>query len=740
MIRMQSRAKPHRAKERLMMRRTLLILTLLGGIPLAPARAQAPSTPVASVIDTLYGTPVPDPYRWLEDGASAEVQAWFRSQGAHARSSLDDLPGRAAILERIRAIGEAAPPDVSLPIEAGGRWFYTIRRAGEPVPRGYVRDAWTGEERLLVNPADVGGTGEAGANRLATYSPSPDGRLVLYGITSGGSESVVLRVRDVENGSDMDGPFVRNRWDGMARWNSDGRAFFYLQLRDLPADAPPTELFLDTRVMRHRMGADPTARTSVFSAAAVGEDPRLLAFVDVDPRSGLAIGQLNSGVEMHSTGFYVASAADVTDRTPSWRRLFEFTDSVGAIAIYGADLYALTRKGAPLGRIVRTPLADPDLASAAVVLPEGSHSIEGMSSALDGLYVRVFVDGVNGMTRVPWSGAVDPIELPLGTSVEQVHADPLRVGVLLTLVSTASASRPYRYDPSTDALEPLPLRELGPGDRLEGFVTENLFVPSHDGVRVPLTITRRADGARDGSMPLLLYGYGAYSVTDPPAYRPELRPWFESGGGLARCHVRGGGYYGEAWHQAGQKATKPNTWLDFIACAEHLVREGYTRPDRLAALGMSAGGITVGRAISERPDLFAAAIIGVGILDAVRFETTPNGPPNVPEFGSVATEEGFRALLAMSAVHHVRPGTPYPAVLLTTGLNDPRVASWQPAKMAAALQVATTSGRPVLLRVDEAAGHSPAGGTDEQFRQEMADWLAFIMAATGMPPYRASSP
>jgi prolyl oligopeptidase len=353
-----------------------------------------------------------------------------------------------------------------------------------------------------------------------------------------------------------------------------------------------------------------------------------------------------------------------------------------------------------------------------------------MSSTVDGLYVRAFAEGANRITRIPWGGDPMEITLPPGTSVEQIQADPLGSGILLTLVSDISASQPYRYDPSTDALAPLPFRQLGPDDRLEDFVTESILATSHDGVLVPLTITRPADARRDGSMPVLLYGYGAYAVTDPPQYLAETRPWAESGGALATCHARGGGYYGESWHQAGQKATKPNTWLDFIACAEHLVREGYTRPERLAALGISAGGITVGRAITERPDLFAAAIIGVGVLDAVRFETTPNGPPNIPEFGSVTTEEGFRALLAMSAVHHVRPGTAYPAVLLTTGLNDPRVAPWQAAKMAAALQASTTSGRPILLRVDEAGGHNMMGGTDAQFRQELADWLTFIMAAT----------
>ncbi|MBA2571558.1 MAG: S9 family peptidase, partial [Gemmatimonadetes bacterium] len=198
----------------------------------------------------------------------------------------------------------------------------------------------------------------------------------------------------------------------------------------------------------------------------------------------------------------------------------------------------------------------------------------------------------------------------------------------------------------------------------------------------------------------------------------------------AVCHVRGGGYYGASWHAAGRQATKPNSWRDFIACAEYLVREGYTRPERLAVTGGSAGGIVVGRAITERPDLFAAAIIAVGVLDAVRFETTPGGPANVREFGSVAAEAGFRALLAMSPVHHVRPGTPYPAVLLTAGLNDPRVPPWQPGKMAAALQTATTSGRPVLLRVDDAEGHG-AASTDDQFRRLVADFLVFALAATG---------
>ena len=719
------------------MQPTLLVLVFVSGFLPYAAQAQAPDTPVRPVTDTLFGTPVPDPYRWLEDDKSEEVSAWFESQGAHARAVLDALPGREAILDRIREISAAAPPDVSLPREAGGRWFYSIRRPEEPVARGYVRDAWTGEERLLVDPATVGGSGETGVNTLATFQPSPDGRLVLFGVTSGGLESVVLRVRDVASGRDLDDPIERNRWEGMAWWSSDGRAVFYVQLQDLSPDAAPTDFLRDVRVVRHVIGEDKASDVPVFSAAMVGEDDRLLAWLYLDEKSGLAFGVLNSGVELYVSRFFVAPLADVERGIPVWRPLLSDTDSVAAIAVHGPDLYALTRNGAPLGRVVRTRLESPDLATAETILAENAHSLESMEAALDGLYMRSFADGAYHVTRIPWGGTPAPVVLPPETSVAALRTSRLRSGALLTLDSYTSVNRAYRYDPSTDSLEELPLRQTGPYDRLGGYVVETVYAPSHDGVLVPLTIVRPEGSARDGSMPIRLWGYGAYGIIDPPIYWAEQHPWYEGGGADATCHTRGGGYYGESWHFAGQKATKPNTWLDFIACGEYLVREGYTRPERLAAFGGSAGGIALGRAITERPDLFAAAVIMVGMLDAVRFETTPNGPPNIPEFGSVASEDGFRSLLAMSAVHHVEPGTAYPAVLLTTGLNDPRVAPWQPGKMAAALQAATTSSRPVLLRVDAAEGHSPIGGTADQFRLFMADVIAFMMTETEMPAYRS---
>lgn len=722
-----------------------LVLAILSISSPAAAQSQPPETPARLVVDTLHGTPVPDPYRWLEDSDSEEVLAWFRAQGAYARAALDALPGRAALLDRMRAIGDAAPPDISLPREAGGRWFYTMRRAGEPVARGYVRDAWTGEERLLVDPTAVGG-GEEGAGTLATFRPSPDGRLVLYGVTSGGEERVVLRVLDVASGRDVGGPIERVApWDPFDPWSPDGRSFFYLQFRGLPAEASEADYYRGARILRHRMGDDVASDGPVFSAAILGEDDALLPFVEIDARNGITFGLLRTGVEQHSA-FFIASADELATGVPKWRPLFTLADSVVSVAARGPDLYALTWKGTP--RIVRTRLDAPDLETAQVVLAGGEGRMQWMSAALDGLYVDVFARGINRVTRIPWDGSPTPIELPVGTSVykppgafvSEIRANPPRSGVVLTLTAWTAVPRPYRYDPSTDTLEELPLRPAGPYDRFDGHIVETVHAPSHDGTRVPLTLIRPRRLVRDGSLPVLLIGYGAYGFPDDPFHVAEWRPWYEAGGADAICHVRGGGYYGVKWHQAGQKATKPNTWLDLIACVEYLVREGYTRPERLVALGVSAGGITVGRAITERPDLFAGAVIQNGLLDAVRFETTPGGPANTHEFGSTATEEGFRALHAMSALHHVRHGTAYPAVLLAVGLNDPRVAPWQSGKMAAALQAANTSGRPVLLRIDEAAGHMPQEETAEQHRQLAADIYAFVMAQTGMAAYRPPSP
>ena len=318
-----------------------------------------------------------------------------------------------------------------------------------------------------------------------------------------------------------------------------------------------------------------------------------------------------------------------------------------------------------------------------------------------------------------------------------INTDPRLPGGLLYLTSWSKAFRIYQYDPSTKQATDTKLQPAGFYDNPENIESVEVKAKSYDGTLVPLSIVFRKGIKLDGSNPTWLYGYGAYGRSDSPYFDPMDLAWFENGGGVyAVCHVRGGGEYGEEWHLAGKMATKPNTWKDFIACAQYLIANKYTSPGHLAGQGVSAGGILIGRAITERPDLFAAAIDSVGASDTLRFETTQNGETNIPEFGSTKTEEGFKALYAMSSYDHVEEKTAYPAILLETGMNDPRVAPWEMGKMAARLQAATSSRRPVLLRVDFAGGHGMMGGTRQQVYEQLADEMSFFLWQLGVSDFQ----
>ncbi|HEY1629286.1 MAG TPA: prolyl oligopeptidase family serine peptidase, partial [Tepidisphaeraceae bacterium] len=284
-------------------------------------------------------------------------------------------------------------------------------------------------------------------------------------------------------------------------------------------------------------------------------------------------------------------------------------------------------------------------------------------------------------------------------------------------------------------VNPTNLRPPGPYDNLDDLISEEVEAKSYDDTPVPLSISHKKGIKFDGSNPTILYAYGAYGMTEDPGFGGTWLTWMQHGGIFAVAHVRGGGERGEEWHLAGYKLTKPNTWRDLIFCAQYLVDRKYTSPAKLGIMGGSAGGITIGRALTERPDLFAAAVPEVGCLNTLRAEFSPNGPPNIPEFGTVTTQEGFEDLLAMDAYHHVHDGWKYPATLITTGSNDPRVASWIPAKFAARLEAANASDKPILLRVDYQGGHG-IGESKQQAMEESADEFAFFMWQFGEPAFQ----
>jgi prolyl oligopeptidase len=453
------------------------------------------------------------------------------------------------------------------------------------------------------------------------------------------------------------------------------------------------------------------------------------------PGAPYVIGAVGNGSQREFS-VYAAPASSLAQSVPAWRRVASLEDKVTDAALIGSTLYLLTQGSAPHFKVVRLDLANPDLATAAVVLPASDAVITGIAAGKDALYVRRMLAGVSELIRVGHSPGAKPVavKLPFAGDIDALAADPRQPGVVFNTGTWTRFGGYYAYDPAAGVVVDTRLQPQGRYDNPDDLVATEVKVKAHDGALVPLSIVHRKGLKLDGTNPTILYGYGAYGISQMPFFRPQYLAWFEHGGVFAVAHVRGGGENGEAWYRGGYQHTKPNTWRDGIACAEWLVTNRYTSPARLAIQGGGHGGIFVGRSITERPELFGAAIAQVPVADALRSSLETSGEPDKTEMGTTATEPGFRALLAMSTYHHIRDGVKYPAVLVTTGINEPRLEAWQAAKMAARLQAATASGRPVLLRVEFDAGHG-VGSTRQRRNEELADTLSFLLWQSGVKDF-----
>jgi prolyl oligopeptidase len=725
-------------------------LRLLGGLCAAcvlsigidSSMAQPPVAPVQPVRESHFGIVTTDPYRYMEDFREPQVQAWVKGQAEYAEQALAAIPGRAQLLARITELDAGTPFRLSsiarLP---SGELFYFKRLAGENVPKVYARAADTGKETLLIDPDTFPKTNPEDHFSLSFFRVSPDGRRLLYGFAAAGSEQTTLKIYDRQAGRDLPDAIDRMEAEyALPNWLPDGQSFVYSRRRKLPADAPATEGYKFTQAFLHRLGHDVDRDREVFAserggALAMGEMDFPAVLLPLG--SQWAIGQIKHGDET-DISLYVAPRESLGTATETWTKICGREDLVTDFAVHGDDIYLLTAHEAPRFRVVRTALEKPSFTAATVVVPTGDYVVDSLAVAADALYVGVLAGVPKHILRVPYAPGAKPLPISLPTEepsggVASARAD--LPGVLIGTSSWSRAGKLYAYDPQQNELTDTKLLSPGKFDAPDWLTSTEVLVASHDGVRVPLSIVHRRDIPLDGSHPALLSGYGAYGHTAHVDYDAISLAWLERGGVLATAHIRGGGAFGKEWHHAGRKLTKPNTWKDFIACGEYLVEKGYTSPAKLAGQGGSAGGILIGRAITERPDLFTAARIAVGCTDMLRFETTMNGPPNVPEFGSTAREDEFRALLAMSTLHHIQDGTHYPAVLLTHGINDPRVEPWMSAKTTARLQAASGSGKPVLLRVDYHAGHG-IGSTRQQRLAELADVWSFFLWQAGEPDFQ----
>jgi prolyl oligopeptidase len=700
-----------------------------------------PVAAVRPVTDTYYGTTVVDPYRYFEDLKDPEVQSWMKGQSEYTRAVLDRIPGREALARRIHELSNSRTDRRGIVLR-GNRLFYQLVEPGAEQPKLMVRDGLSGQERVLVDPAAFGA--RSGSHyALDYYQPSWDGRLVAYGLSTGGSEASTMHVLDVASGKDLVERIERTN-SAIVSWRPDGRSFFYMKFNAVKADTPSNQTAFNARAYLHVVGRNPDgeADVAVFGrgvsqATSVPEGQG--TYVLGSASSPYVVAVANHNLDEAPSTLYVAPLAKVAGPATPWIRFADVADGVSQVELHGDMLYALSLKDASRFRILATPLARPDIRHPKVIVPEGAGVITGFALAKDGLYYRERLGAVTRLMKTGFDGSgTQAVSLPYEGNLFGPVTEPARPGALFNMQSWSHPPQLFAYDPATGTVSDTGLVPPSSVDASQVESTE-VLVTSYDGTRVPLSIVHRKGLVLDGTHPTILDGYGAYGVVSESYFSPQGLAWIERGGVLATAHIRGGGEYGEDWHRAGMKKTKLNTVFDFIACGQYLVDHQYTAPSRMAAEGGSAGGITVGGAMTWRPDLFAVILDHVGMSDALRFETEPNGPPNTVEYGSTKTEDGFHDLYAMGAYQHIANGTPYPAVMFLTGANDPRVASWQMMKMAARTQAATSSGKPVLLRIDYDAGHG-IGSNRSQREQVRADTWAFALWQMGDPAFQPSKP
>ncbi len=722
----------------LLARKRLLVLTLMAASTFTHA-APAATPPVAEVRNvptTLHGTVVNDPYRWMEDLKSPQTQTWLKAQGAVTRGVLDRIDGREAIATRLAELAKAQGDTVRAILQMpGDRYYYLKRAVGERQLKLVMREGLTGAERTLVDP-EVAAKTTGVPHAINYYKPSWDGKTLAYGLSAGGSEDASLYLMDIASGEMLAKPVSRVQ-EGYVHWLPDSRSLTYNRFQTLKPGAPETDAYKDSVVLLQRVDAQ--ARGNAVGKAVPVFGPTVNKALKLDrldvgevltvPGSRWAVVR-TTDTTVPEGKLFVAPVADLGKPTLKWRRIGSESDKVVDVKLQGDNLLVLTQAGTPRRKIVRVDLKAGTLANATLVAAEPSDGVlQGFELTPQALVATLQVgtqirlrrysagDTAGKLVTAPAAGAAWLVSQPAHHSEELLYSfngwtEPTR---LLRL----------QGDTSTDI--GFGLRSLPPG--LPALTVTEVLVPSHDGVKVPMTILHRQGLKLDGSNPVLLHGYASYGISMSARFSTDDMVWIERGGVLAYTNPRGSGVYGDDWHRAGFKATKPNTWKDGIACAKYLIAQGYGAPKTMAIMGTSAGGIFVGRAVTEAPELFAAAIFDVGSLDTIRAEESANGATNISEFGTVKDPAEFRALVAMSTYHQIQDGKAYPGVLLVHGMNDPRVEVWQSGKVTARLQAAQAAlpnAGTTLLRLDLQAGHG-VGSTLTQRQAQTADIQGFLL-------------
>ncbi|HWB43662.1 MAG TPA: prolyl oligopeptidase family serine peptidase [Gemmatimonadales bacterium] len=667
-----------------------------------------PPTPAADTSEVLHGETIPDPYRWLEDGESASTREWTDAQNALTRSYLDAAPGRDELhrrLDQLLAIGA-----IGVPTPARGRYFYQRRDGRQNQPVLYLRAGVQGEDRVIVDPnaLDPGGT-----IALDWYYPSDDGRLLAYGLSENGSEQSVLHVRDVDAGADLGDLIPHTRAADLA-WLPDGSGFYYTRY-PAPDEAPEGEEHYHRAIRFHRLGTDPAADPLVFQPAEKEHWPS----VGISPDGRwLVIGVART---FDQTDLYLQ---DLRAGSPPVAVAKDLAASFDGEVAHGR-LFMRTNLDAPTYRLYAVDPEHPGRGGwREIVAPRPDAVLEGVRVSARHLALSYLERASSRLVLTDHEGGSRrEIRLPALGSLFGVGAEWDGTELFYGFSSYTVPPGVYRIDPASgsDELWQQVEADVDPSR----FEVSQVAVRSRDGTEVSMFLVHRIGLRRDGTNPVYLTGYGGFNISMTPAFSRSLLLWLERGGVVAIPNIRGGGEYGEQWHQEGMLGRKQNSFDDFIAAAEWLIQQGYTNPARLAAAGGSNGGLLMGAVLTQRPDLFRAVVVQVPLLDMLRYHRFLIARLWIPEYGSAEDPAQFPWLRAYSPYHHVRDGVAYPAVLLATAESDTRVDPMHARKMAARLQAATSSPRPILLRLESRAGHG-AGKPLNKVLEELTDTWAFV--------------
>jgi prolyl oligopeptidase len=686
-----------------------------------PTAEPAPETPKKPVSTKYQGVTVEDPYQWLEEDDEPDVKAWSNAQNQRTRQYLDQLPDRAAIEKQLTEWYAKTSPSYSSLVSRPGLLF--VMKFQPPKQQPLLVTLASADdlksEKVVLDPNVLDGKG---TTAIDWFVPSLDGKYVAVSLSKGGSEDGTLHFYETATGKALADNIAHVQYPtagGSAAWNADGTGIYYTRF-PRKGERPEADLNFYQQVYFHKLGTPDTEDTY-----SIGKDfPRIAEIILESSRDGRYVLASVANGDGGDFAHYLLGP----DGT--WKQITQFSDQIKSARL-GSDnaMYLLSRNAAPRGKILRLPLGTPELSKAVEIVPTGEPVIQQIVPAVDALFVGDLLGGPSQIRRFALDGKEQTIiPIPKISAVQEMVA--LEDGSLLFRDQSYTEPAAW-FHCAKEKTEPVEtaLRTTSPVSFADIEVTRE-FATSKDGTKIPLNIIFRKGMKRDGQNPTLLYGYGGYGISVSPNFEFTRRLWFDHGGVYVVANIRGGGEFGEDWHKAGNLTKKQNVFDDFAAAAEYLIKEKYTRPEKLAIQGGSNGGLLMGAMITQHPDLMRAVVSQVGIYDMLRVELAPNGAFNVTEFGTVKNPEQFKALYAYSPYHHVVDGTKYPSILMMTGANDGRVAPYHSRKMVARLDEANKSKNPILLRTSSSAGHGIGTALNERIKQ-LADIYSFLLAQLG---------